>query len=56
MKTFKLWQETTSTSAVPGAGDDSSTVIMRKTGDRKRKRKDVTPLLTRIIQNKEKKV
>ena len=36
------------TSAVPGAGDDSSTVVMRKKYDRKTKRKDQENILKRF--------
>ena len=36
------------TSAVPGAGDDNTTVIMRKKYDRKNKRKHQIELLKRL--------
>jgi len=36
------------TSAVPGAGDDSSTVVMRKKYDRKTKRKEQENILKRF--------
>lgn len=39
------------TSAVPGAGDDSSTVVMRKKYDRKNKRDDSVNLLKRFTKN-----
>lgn len=35
-------------SAVPGAGDDSSTVVVRKKYDRKNKRSDQVAMLRRI--------
>jgi hypothetical protein len=38
------------TSAVPGAGDDSSTVVMRKKYDRKNKRDDSVNLLKRFTK------
>lgn len=51
MKDFKkYWEEATTTSAVPGAGDDSSTVIMRKKYDRKTKRKDMEKVLKRFMK------
>ena len=50
MQNFKkYWEAMTTTSAVPGAGDDSSTVIMRKKYDRKMKRKDMEKILKRFI-------
>ena len=56
MKTFdefkKQFQEdvpTNNTTGVPGAGDDSSTVIVRKKGDRKNKRKKNVEILRRIL-------
>jgi len=36
------------TSAVPGAGDDNTTVVMRKKYDRKNKRKHQIELLKRL--------
>lgn len=48
MKKFKQFRETTTTSAVPGAGDDSDTVIVRKRYDRKNKRKDMAAILSRL--------
>lgn len=36
------------TSAVPGAGDDNTTVVMRKKYDRKNKRKHQVELLKRL--------
>ena len=51
MKSFKQWQtEMTTTAAVPGAGDDNSTVIVRKKYDRKNKRKDAVALLKRLMK------
>ena len=38
------------TSAVPGAGDDNQTVVMRKKFDRKNKRKDQIKLLKRFTK------
>lgn len=57
MKTFKDFNKkqfdedvpTNNTSGVPGAGDDSSTVIVRKKGDRKNKRKNNIEILRRIL-------
>ncbi|WJE87975.1 hypothetical protein YFHUAIHA_CDS0102 [Phage C48C1] len=55
MKTFqefmKQFEEeiTNNTSQVPGAGSDSSTVIVRKKYDRKNKRKDAVKVLRRIM-------
>lgn len=50
MKPFKDFvEEMTGTSAVPGAGDDSSTVIVRKKYDKKNKRKDQEKILKRIM-------
>lgn len=40
------------TTAVPGAGDDSSTVVMRKKFDRKNKRKDQMTLLKRLVNSR----
>ena len=51
MKSFnKFYEEMTGTSAVPGAGDDSSTVIVRKKYDRKNKRKESEALLRRFME------
>lgn len=51
MKSFnKFYEEMTGTSAVPGAGDDSSTVIVRKKYDRKKKRKDMETVLRRFME------
>lgn len=56
MKTFEEFMKkfneeiSNTTSAVPGAGDDSSTVVMRKKHDRKNKREDQTNILRRFIQ------
>jgi hypothetical protein len=50
MKSFnKFYEEMTGTSAVAGAGDDSSTVIVRKKYDRKKKRKDMEKVLKRFM-------
>jgi len=38
------------TSAVPGAGDDNTTVVMRKKYDRKNKRDDSVNLLKRFTK------
>lgn len=38
------------TSAVPGAGDDNTTVVMRKKYDRKNKRDDQIKLLKRFTK------
>lgn len=38
------------TSAVPGAGDDNTTVVMRKKYDRKNKRDDQIKLLKRYTK------
>jgi hypothetical protein len=38
------------TSAVPGAGDDNTTVVMRKKYDRKNKRDDQVNLLKRFTK------
>lgn len=55
MQNFKkYWEEMTTTSAVPGAGDDSSTVVMRKKFDRKNKRKDMEKILKRYIERRSK--
>ena len=54
MKTFKQYQEEmTGTSSVVGAGDDSSTVIVRKKHDRKNKRKDIPSILQKMIARRE---
>jgi hypothetical protein len=37
---------------VAGAGNDSSTVVIRKKGDRKNKRKDNVAVLRRLLPNK----
>lgn len=56
MKTFQEFMKkfdeeiANTTSAVPGAGDDSSTVVMRKKYDRKNKRDDQVALLKRFIK------
>jgi len=42
------------TSAVPGAGDDNQTVIVRKKYDRKIKRAENYTLLKRLIKNRKK--
>lgn len=62
MKSFKEFEKqfsedvpTNNTSGVPGAGDDSSTVIVRKKGDRKNKRKNNVEILRRILPKKFKK-
>jgi len=55
MKTFEEFMKqfdeeiTNNTSQVPGAGSDSSTVIVRKKYDRKNKRKDAVAILRRIM-------
>jgi len=55
MKTFKKFsEEMTGTSAVAGAGDDSSTVVVRRKYDRKRKRKDQEKVLKRFMDLKSK--
>lgn len=46
----KFYEEMTGTSAVAGAGDDSSTVIVRKKYDRKKKRKDMEKVLKRFME------
>ncbi len=43
---------TNNTGGVAGAGDDSSTVIVRKKYDRKNKRKDAVKILRRILPKK----
>lgn len=56
MKQFKKFtEEMTGTSAVPGAGDDSSTVIIRKKYDKKIKRKDQIEVLKRFMEKISKK-
>jgi len=51
MNSFKkFYEEMTGTSAVAGAGDDSSTVIVRKKYDRKKKRKDMAKVLKRFME------
>jgi hypothetical protein len=56
MKQFKKFtQEMTGTSAVPGAGDDSSTVIIRKKYDKNTKRKDQIDVLKRFMEKISKK-
>lgn len=53
MKSFsKFYKEMTGTSAVAGAGDDSSTVVVRKKYDRKNKRKDMERVLRRFMKIK----
>jgi len=58
MKTFQEFMKnfdeeiTNNTSQVPGAGSDSSTVIVRKKYDRKNKRKDAVKVLRRIMPKK----
>jgi hypothetical protein len=58
MKTFQEFMKqfdeeiTNNTSQVPGAGSDSSTVIVRKKYDRKNKRKDAVKILRRIMPKK----
>jgi len=53
MKSFnKFYEEMTGTSAVAGAGDDSSTVVVRKKYDRKNKRKDMERILRRFTEKK----
>ena len=59
MKSFKEFEKqfqedvpTNNTTGVPGAGDDSSTVIVRKKGDRKNKRKKNVEILRRILPKK----
>ena len=55
MKTFEEFMKqfdeeiTNNTNQVPGAGSDSSTVIVRKKYDRKNKRKDAVAILRRIM-------
>lgn len=55
MKTFQEFMKkfdeeiTNNTGQVPGAGSDSSTVIVRKKYDRKNKRKDAVKVLRRIM-------
>lgn len=55
MKTFEEFMKqfdeeiTNNTSQVPGAGSDSSTVIVRRKYDRKNKRKDAVAILRRIM-------
>lgn len=56
MKSFnKFYEEMTSTASVAGAGDDSSTVIVRKKYDRKKKRKDMAQVLKRFMETWSKK-
>jgi len=51
MKSFdKFYKEMTGVSAVAGAGSDSSTVIVRKKYDRKKKRKDMERVLKRFME------
>ncbi len=53
MVNFKKFLEDlggTNTTSVAGAGDDSSTVVMRKKYDRKTKRKDIEKVLKRITK------
>jgi len=58
MKNFKEFMKqfdeeiTNNTSGVPGAGDDSSTVILRRKYDRKNKRKDAVKILRRLLPKK----
>lgn len=55
MKRFRQFEEEiggTSTGSVAGAGDDSSTVVMRKKYDRKKKRKDIAKVLKRLMGEK----
>lgn len=58
MKNFKEFMKqfdeeiTNNTSQVPGAGSDSSTVIVRKKYDRKNKRKDAVKILRRLLPKK----
>jgi hypothetical protein len=40
----------TGTSSVVGTGDDSSTVVVRKKFDRKKKRKDMAQVLSRFME------
>lgn len=47
---MKYYEEMTTTSAVPGAGDDSQTVVVRKKYDRKKKRKDMEQILKRFME------
>lgn len=39
------------TTSVPGAGEDSETVVMRRTGDKKNKRKENVKILKRFMDN-----
>jgi hypothetical protein len=51
MKSFnKFYEEMTGTSSVVGTGDDSSTVVVRKKFDRKKKRKDMAQVLSRFME------
>ena len=53
MKRFKEFEEEvggTSTSSVAGAGDDSSTVVVRKKYDKMNKRKDQVAVLKRFME------
>jgi|TARA_Y100000389_G_C17196598_1_gene381519 hypothetical protein len=51
MKSFdKFYEEMTGTSSVVGTGDDSSTVVVRKKFDRKKKRKDMAKVLSRFME------
>lgn len=46
------------TTSVPGAGDDNTTVVVRRSGDRKNKRKRNVKILKRFMEvwkNKQKK-
>jgi hypothetical protein len=40
----------TTTGSVAGAGDDTSTIVMRKKYDRKNKRKDMEKVIKRLTQ------
>lgn len=58
MKTYEEFKKqfeeelSVSTGSVAGAGNDSSTVVIRKKGDRKNKRKDNVAVLRRLLPNK----
>lgn len=55
MKTFEQFnREFTGTGAVAGAGDDSSTVVVRRKYDRKNKRKNSLPMLKRMLASRQK--
>ncbi len=58
MKTYEEFKKqfeeelSVSTASVAGAGSDKDTVVVRKKGDRKNKRKDNVEVLRRLLPNK----